>query len=99
MGISDSADVDFMPAAAVTFFRATWDYIPMSILSLFYLIPVNPFTRIRYLRTVFTEYGKEILREQRAEIDVEKSSQSKDVMSLLSELTCPPHRSLSLTDP
>ena len=89
MGISDSADVDFMPSAAVTFFRATWDYIPMSILSLFYLIPVNPFTRIRYLRTVFTEYGKEILREQRAEIDAENTSKSKDVMSLLSESFCP----------
>ena len=98
MGISDSADVDFMPSAAVTFFRATWDYIPMSILSLFYLIPVNPFTRIRYLRTVFTEYGKEILREQRAEIDVEKTSQSKDVMSLLSKLTCSPTLSPALTE-
>ena len=89
--------MDFQPSVAVTFFRATWDYIPTPILRLFYFIPANPFTRIRSLRTVFTGYGKQILREQRAELDIEKTSKSKDVMSLLSELTCPPNLSPALT--
>ena len=81
----NSADIDFHPSAAVTFLRATWDYIPVPILRLFRFVPAAPFTRLRYLRSVFTEYGTQILREQRAEIDVEKPSKSKDVMSLLSE--------------
>ncbi|TFK80428.1 cytochrome P450 [Polyporus arcularius HHB13444] len=71
------------PSAMVALFRATWDYIPIPILRLFRFVPAEPFTRLRNLRGLFTEYGKQILREQRAEIDVEKVSKSKDVMSIL----------------
>ncbi|KAI0712968.1 cytochrome P450 [Cerioporus squamosus] len=77
------ADIDFKPSATVALFKATWDYIPIPILGLFRFLPADPFTRLRNLRSVFTEYGKQIIREQRAEIDVEKPSKSKDVMSIL----------------
>ncbi len=75
-------------------FRATWDYIPIPILCLFRFVPAEPFTRLRNLRGLFTEYGKQILREQRAEIDVEKESKSKDVMSILSESSRLPYMNL-----
>ncbi|KAI0712966.1 cytochrome P450 [Cerioporus squamosus] len=77
------ADVNYKPAAALALFQATWDYIPIPILRLFRFIPAHPFKRLRNVRSLFTEYGKQILREQRAEMDVEKPSKSKDVMSLL----------------
>lgn len=76
-------------------FEATWDYIPLPILRLYRFLPAHPFKRLRHVRSLFTEYGKQILREQRAEIDVEKPSKSKDVMSLLSTWTCPPSLSPS----
>ncbi len=69
----------------VSLFRATWDHIPIPVLRLFRFIPAEPFTRLRNVRSLFTEYGKQILREQRSELDVEKESKSKDVMSILSE--------------
>ena len=66
-------------------FRATWDYLPQSILNAFLYIPFEPFTRIRGVRDLYTEYGKQILHEQRTEYDVEKPGNSKDIMSLLGE--------------
>ncbi len=66
-------------------FRAMWNYIPIPALRLFRFIPAEPFIRLRNLRGLFTEYGKQILREQRADTDVQKESKSKDVMSLLSQ--------------
>ena len=81
----NSKDISFRPSATFAFFTATWDYIPESILELVQFIPARPFTRMRNLKNLFTEYGKQILREQRAEVDVEKPLNSRDVMSILSE--------------
>ncbi|KAI0712960.1 cytochrome P450 [Cerioporus squamosus] len=76
-------DIGFRPSAAVAFFRATWDYMPTPILRLVQYIPTHPFTRMRNLRNLFTEYGTRILQEQQNEADVEKPYNSKDVMSIL----------------
>ncbi|KAI0745004.1 cytochrome P450 [Earliella scabrosa] len=76
-------DVGYNPPFIFGLFRATWDYLPQSILNAFLYIPFEPFTRIRGVRDLYTEYGKQILHEQRTEYDVEKPGNSKDIMSLL----------------
>ncbi len=86
--LSNSKDVSFKPSAAAAFFRATWNYLPTAILRPIEFMPINPFKRMHDLRNLFARYGSQILREQRIEVDVEKPSNSKDVMSILSR--CPP---------
>ncbi|KAI0745029.1 cytochrome P450 [Earliella scabrosa] len=76
-------DVNYKIPFPVAIFQATWDYLPQSLLNSFLYLPFHPFTRIRNLRNLYVEYGKQILREQRSEIDVEKPINSKDIMSLL----------------
>ncbi|KAI0745013.1 cytochrome P450 [Earliella scabrosa] len=76
-------DIGYKPPFIVGLFRATWDYLPRSILNSFLYIPFEPFTRLRGLRDIYTEYGKQILHQQRTEYDVDKPSNSKDIISLL----------------
>ncbi|KAI0666538.1 PAH-inducible cytochrome P450 monooxygenase PC-PAH 4 [Trametes maxima] len=76
-------DADFMLPKATMFFRATWDYLPFTILKLIKYVPANPFIRLRRLNDVFTSYGNQILREKRPDFDHEKSAKSKDIMSIL----------------
>ncbi|KAI0644553.1 PAH-inducible cytochrome P450 monooxygenase PC-PAH 4 [Trametes meyenii] len=76
-------DTDFMLPKTTMFFRATWDYLPFTILKLFKYVPADPFIRLRRLNNVFTMYGKQILREKRPDFDPEKNVKSKDIMSIL----------------
>ena len=69
---------------ATMLFRATWDYFPQSILNLCKYIPADPFTRVRTVNELYRQYGKQIIREKRPEVDAEKRGHSKDIMSILS---------------
>ena len=73
----DSKDINYKIPFTVAVFQATWDYLPQSLLNSFLYLPFHPFTRIRNLRNLYVEYGKQILREQRSEIDLEKPEQKK----------------------
>ena len=77
--------MDYHPGKASVLFRATWDYIPVAILKLIKYMPVNPWPRVRSLNNLFRAYGRQIFREQGAEIDTEKKVASKDILSILSE--------------
>ena len=81
----DSRDLDYHPNKAAVLFRATWDYIPVSILKLIKYLPVDPWPRVRNLNNLFRECGRQILREQGSEVDSEKKAASKDILSILSE--------------
>ena len=48
-------------------------------------LPMKPWTRLRSLHDLYVSYGKQILREQGPNIDPEKKSNSKDMMSILSK--------------
>ncbi|KAI0356394.1 PAH-inducible cytochrome P450 monooxygenase PC-PAH 4 [Trametes cingulata] len=76
-------DTEYRLPKATTLFRASWDYIPIPILKLFQYIPVQPVARMYNLKTLFTAYGTEILREKGPQVDAEKQAHSKDVMSIL----------------
>ncbi|KAM5543945.1 hypothetical protein V8D89_002562 [Ganoderma adspersum] len=76
-------DIEYRPSYARILFRAAWDYIPMPLLKLIRFLPVNPFTRLRNAKSLFGEYGKQILREQGPDVDAERKVSSKDVMSIL----------------
>ncbi|KAI0633710.1 PAH-inducible cytochrome P450 monooxygenase PC-PAH 4 [Trametes polyzona] len=76
-------DAEYKLGAPIMIFRATWDYLPEWFLKLFQYIPMYPFTRMLNLRRLFDEYGKQILREKGPEVDMEKQTRSKDVMSIL----------------
>ncbi|KAI0666534.1 PAH-inducible cytochrome P450 monooxygenase PC-PAH 4 [Trametes maxima] len=76
-------DMDYRLPKSTLLFRATWDYLPWPLLKLFRYIPANPFTRMRNLNSLFAAYGKQILREKRPEFDAEKSTNNKDIMSIL----------------
>ncbi|RPD78489.1 cytochrome P450 [Lentinus tigrinus ALCF2SS1-7] len=91
-------DISFQPPAAFAIFNATWDYVPETLIKLVQFIPVNPFTRMLNLKNLFTEYGKQILREQRSEVDVEKPSNSRDVMSILIKANASADPKTRLTD-
>ncbi|KAI0743376.1 cytochrome P450 [Daedaleopsis nitida] len=80
---SYSKQVDYKPPKSVILFQATWDYIPESILKLFSHIPTAPFTTLRDINGQFMQYGRQILQEKRAEIEADKESSGKDIMSLL----------------
>ena len=51
--MSYSQDVEYLPAKAEVLFRASWDYIPLSVLKLIRYIPMEPWTRIRNLNNLF----------------------------------------------
>ncbi|RDX48041.1 cytochrome P450 [Lentinus brumalis] len=91
-------DVSFKPSAAAAFFRATWNYLPTAILRPIEFMPINPFKRMHDLRNLFARYGSQILREQRIEVDVEKPSNSKDVMSILIKANASADPKTRLTD-
>ncbi|KAI0743400.1 cytochrome P450 [Daedaleopsis nitida] len=76
-------DISYKPSGLFSLFVSVWDYLPQPLLDSFRCIPLHPFTRIRQMHDLYLEYGKQILREQRATTDVEKMARSKDVMSLL----------------
>ncbi|KAI0633724.1 PAH-inducible cytochrome P450 monooxygenase PC-PAH 4 [Trametes polyzona] len=76
-------DAEYKLSQPIMLFRAAWDYLPLWFLKSLQYIPVYPFTRMRNLRRLFTEYGKKILREKGPEVDTEKHTRSKDVMSIL----------------
>ncbi|KAI0661093.1 PAH-inducible cytochrome P450 monooxygenase PC-PAH 4 [Cubamyces menziesii] len=78
-------EVGYMLPVTTMLFRATWDYVPESILKLFKYIPAQPFSHLRGVSNLFTQYGKEILREKRPEVDAEKRTYGKDVLSILGE--------------
>ena len=80
--------MEYLPSKAVVLFRAAWDYIPRPILKLIKYIPVHPWTRLRALNDLFAEYGRQIIREQGSDVDTEKKSTNKDIMSILSERLC-----------
>lgn len=80
----NSKDVGYKTPFIFDLFRATWDYLPRFVLDSIRFLPFQPFTRIRHLRNLYSEYGMRILHEQREEFDVEKPTDSKDIMSLLS---------------
>ena len=93
--MSYSQDVEYLPARAEVLFRASWDYIPLSVLKLIRYIPMEPWTRIRNLNNLFRQYGKQIIREQGSDVDTEKKVASKDILSILSEPLQPTMRSES----
>ncbi|KAI9068331.1 PAH-inducible cytochrome P450 monooxygenase PC-PAH 4 [Trametes sanguinea] len=68
---------------ATLLFRAAWDYLPFPIIKMFKYAPTKPFPHIRHVREVYMEYGKQILREKRPEVDTEKRAHSKDILSIL----------------
>ncbi|PIL34049.1 cytochrome P450 [Ganoderma sinense ZZ0214-1] len=76
-------DVDYLPNKATVLFRATWDYIPAPVLKLIRYIPIHPWTRLRNLNDLFRQYGWRIIREQGPNMDTEKKSTTKDIMSIL----------------
>ncbi|KAI0331167.1 PAH-inducible cytochrome P450 monooxygenase PC-PAH 4 [Cubamyces sp. BRFM 1775] len=76
-------DIGHMLPMTTMLFRASWDYFPESILNLFKYIPADPFTRVRNVNELYRQYGKQILREKRPEVDAEKRGYSKDIMSIL----------------
>ncbi|EIW62974.1 PAH-inducible cytochrome P450 monooxygenase PC-PAH 4 [Trametes versicolor FP-101664 SS1] len=81
---SNSKDAEFRLPKATMLFRATWTYLPQSVLQMFQYIPADPFARLLNLRKVFSRYGQQMLSEKRPEIDtVEKDSRGKDIMSVL----------------
>ncbi len=77
-----SVVTEYGASKAAVLFRATWDYLPEAILKLFRFIPAQPFTFFRHLKTLYAQYGEQILRENRSQI--EKRRGNKDIMSLLS---------------
>ncbi|KAI0356399.1 cytochrome P450 [Trametes cingulata] len=81
--LSKAKDTEYRLPKATTLFRASWDYIPIPVLKLFQYIPVQPVARMYNLKTLFTAYGTEILREKGPQVDTEKQAHSKDVMSIL----------------
>ncbi|KAI1791252.1 cytochrome P450 [Ganoderma leucocontextum] len=76
-------DLDYQPNKAAVLFRASWEYIPVPILKLIKYIPINPWMRLRSLNNLFKEYGKQIIREQGCDVDTEKKTTSKDILSIL----------------
>ncbi|PIL34065.1 cytochrome P450 [Ganoderma sinense ZZ0214-1] len=76
-------DIDYNPPKAVILFRAAWDYLPVSMLKWIKYMPTRQFRRLLNLNNLFREYGKRILSEQGPSIDVERKTNSKDMMSLL----------------
>ncbi len=91
-----SKDAEFHLPKATMLFRATWTYLPQSVLQMFQYIPADPFARLLNLRKVFSGYGQQMLHEKRPAIDtVEKDARSKDIMSILSTY---PRLSLSRCD-
>ncbi|KAI0331166.1 PAH-inducible cytochrome P450 monooxygenase PC-PAH 4 [Cubamyces sp. BRFM 1775] len=76
-------EVGYMLPTTTMLFRATWDYIPEPVLRLFKYIPAQPFTHLRGVSNLFTKYGRDILREKRPEVDAEKRTYGKDVLSIL----------------
>ncbi|KAI0743366.1 cytochrome P450 [Daedaleopsis nitida] len=76
-------DMGHNPSFLFALVRATWDYLPQIVLDAFRYIPADPFTRLRSLNDFFFDYGKQILREQRAAINAGACKDSKDIMSIL----------------
>ncbi|KAI8975825.1 PAH-inducible cytochrome P450 monooxygenase PC-PAH 4 [Trametes punicea] len=76
-------DAGYMLPRTLLLFRATWDYLPFSVLKLFKYIPLHPFTRFRSVNDMYATYGERILREKRPEVDAEKRVHSKDIISIL----------------
>ncbi|KAJ3010757.1 hypothetical protein NUW54_g2381 [Trametes sanguinea] len=68
---------------ATLLFRAAWDYLPFPIIKMFKYAPTKPFPHIRHVREVYMEYGQQILREKRPEVDTEMRAHSKDILSIL----------------
>ncbi|OSD01334.1 PAH-inducible cytochrome P450 monooxygenase PC-PAH 4 [Trametes coccinea BRFM310] len=78
-----SKEAGYRLPKATLLFRAAWDYLPFPIIKLFKYAPTKPFPHIRHVREVYMEYGKQILREKRPEVDTEKRAHSKDILSIL----------------
>ncbi|KAI0829918.1 PAH-inducible cytochrome P450 monooxygenase PC-PAH 4 [Trametes gibbosa] len=76
-------DAEFRLSKPVMLFRATWDYLPESILKLFRYIPIHPFNRMLSLKRIYTTYARQILREKRPQVDAEKRIDTEDIMSIL----------------
>ncbi|KAI0666551.1 PAH-inducible cytochrome P450 monooxygenase PC-PAH 4 [Trametes maxima] len=74
---------EYMLPKTTLFFRGTWDYLPLPIIKLFRYVPMAPFTHLRRLNSVFTAYGKNILREKRPGFDAQDGARSKDILSIL----------------
>ncbi|KAI0644555.1 PAH-inducible cytochrome P450 monooxygenase PC-PAH 4 [Trametes meyenii] len=91
-------DTEFRLPVPTMFFRATWDYLPMPLLKLFKYIPMDPFTRLRNLNNLFSNYGRRILFEKRPEFDVELDTKSRDIMSILIKANASTDAKMRLND-
>ncbi|KAL7281118.1 hypothetical protein ACG7TL_004426 [Trametes sanguinea] len=76
-------DINFRLPEVEILFRAAWDYLPFPILKLFAYTPTKTFNRVRYVRNLYNAYGRKILREKSADVDAEKRSHGKDILSIL----------------
>ncbi|KAI0633713.1 PAH-inducible cytochrome P450 monooxygenase PC-PAH 4 [Trametes polyzona] len=76
-------DAQFQQPKAVFLFRALWDHLPEPLLRMFQYLPVHPFPRMLNLRRLFSEYGKKILKDKNPEVDTERQTNSKDILTIL----------------
>ena len=58
--------------------------MPGPLLKLVRYIPAHPMTMLRRVNSLFTAYGRQIIRAEGSSVDTEKQANNKDITSALS---------------